>query len=93
MILQPVLTEKSLEEAKKGKYTFWVERHLTKHQIKKIVDDVFSVNVVKVRTMNVAGKTKKTITGRKKVIMPRKKAVVTLKEKEKIDLFEGKKSK
>lgn len=89
--LIPVLTEKSLEQAKNGNYTFWVDRDLTKHQIKKLVSQVFGVNVVRVRTMNVTGETKKTLTGRKREIQPRKKAIVTLKEKEKIDLFEAKK--
>lgn len=89
--LIPVLTEKSLEEAKRGKYTFWVGRNMTKYQIKKLISDVFEVSVVKVRTMNYVGETKRTQTGKIKRVMPRKKAVVTLKEKEKIDLFESKK--
>lgn len=93
MKLIPVLTEKSLEEAKKGKYTFLVDRGITKYQIRKLVDEVFSVNVTKVRTINLKGETKKTISGRKKIIQPTKKAIITLKEKEKIDLFETKKGK
>lgn len=93
MRLQPVLTEKSLSEAKKGNYTFWVDRGLTKHQIRKVISETFEVKVVRVRTLNVAGETKKTMTGRKRVTMPRKKAIVTLGEKDKIDLFEEKKSK
>lgn len=88
MRLKPVLTEKSMSEAKKGIYTFWVERGMNKNQIRKAVEDVFGVNVVKVRTINVAGETKRTFRGEKRVIKPRKKAMVTLKEKEKIDLFE-----
>lgn len=93
MKLTPVLTEKGLEEAKKGKFTFWVDRRTTKHKIKKIVDEVFGVNVTRVRTMNYAGETKRTVMGRKRIIQPRKKAIVTLKGKEKIDLFETKKGK
>lgn len=91
MKLKPILTEKSLEEAKKGNYTFLANSGLTKHQIKKIVSELFNVHVKKVRTVNIAGETKKTIMGRKRVIQPRKKAIVTLAEKEKIDLFESKK--
>lgn len=90
---EPVLTEKSLEQAKKGNYTFWVDRNFTKHQIKKLVGEVFGVNVVRVRTANIAGETKKTLAGVRRVVQSRKKAIVTLKEKEKIDLFEEKKSK
>ena len=91
MKLEPVLTEKSLNEAKRGNYTFWVDRRLTKPQVKRLIDEVFGVNVVKVRTLNVAAEVKKTLTGRKRVIQPKKKAIVTLREKEKIDLFESKK--
>lgn len=90
---EPVLTEKSLEQAKKGNYTFWVDRNLTKHQIKKLVGGVFGVSVIRVRTANIAGETKKTLAGVRRVVQSRKKAIVTLKEKEKIDLFEEKKSK
>ncbi len=89
--LIPVLTEKSLEEAKKGNYTFWVDRGWNKFKIKRIVDEVFGVNAVKVRTINYVGRIKKDFRGKKKVIKPRKKAMVTLKGKEEIDLFESKK--
>jgi len=88
MKLIPVLTEKSMSEAEKGNYTFFVERNMNKGQIKKAVEEAFGVNVVKVRTMNVTGEEKRTMRGRKKIIKPKKKAMVTLKEKEKIDLFE-----
>ena len=89
--LIPVLTEKSLKEAGRGNYTFWVDKNMTKHQINKLVNDVFGVKVLKVRTMNVAGEIKKTAMGRKRIVKSRKKAIVTLGEKEKIDLFEEKK--
>lgn len=91
MRLRPVLTEKSLAEAKRGNYTFLVGRNLTKNQIRKVIEAVFGVNVVRVRTMNIVGETKKGVLGRKREIQPRKKAIVSLKEKEKIDLFEERK--
>jgi large subunit ribosomal protein L23 len=91
MKLIPILTEKSLELAKDGKYTFWVDRNSTKPQVKKLVSDIFNVAVANVRTINLAGETKRTMAGKKKIIKPRKKAVVTLKGKDKIDLFEEKK--
>lgn len=93
MKIQPVLTEKSLGEAKRGNYTFWVEPGLTKHQIKRLVEDVFAVKVTKVRTLNLKKMVKKTLMGRKRVLSARKKAIVTLSGKDKIDLFEEKKSK
>jgi large subunit ribosomal protein L23 len=93
MKLQPVLTEKSLQEAKRGNYIFFVDRNLTKPQIEKLVNEVFGVTVSKVRTLNLRRIVKKTITGRKKVIPAQKKAIVTLSGKDKIDLFEEKSSK
>lgn len=90
MRLEPIITEKTLDLAKKGKYTFRVGVGMRKHQIKKLVDEVFGVHVKKVWTMNVKGENKRTLRGRKKKVMPFKKAIVTLGDKEKIDLFDTK---
>ena len=87
MKLKPVLTEKSMDEAKKGNYTFFVERNMNKRQIRKMIEEIFEVSVVKVRTMNVAGEVKRTNMGKKRIIKPKKKAIVTLEGKDKIDLF------
>ena len=86
--LEPVLTEKSLKNAAEGKYTFFVDRGLNKYQIRKHVEEIFGVSVVKVRTLKKPGEKKRTVYGRKKIIKPRKKAIVTLKEGEKIKVFE-----
>lgn len=91
MKLLPIITEKSLSDAKKGKYTFKVGLHMTKFEIKKAVEDAFKVHVVNVNTTKEAGEVKRTMWGRKRVLKPGKKAVVMLKEKESIDLFETKK--
>jgi len=87
MKLRPVLTDKSMDEAKKGNYTFFVERNMNKRQIRKMIEEIFEVSVVKVRTMNVAGEVKRTNMGKKRIIKPKKKAIVTLEGKDKIDLF------
>ncbi|OGM13876.1 50S ribosomal protein L23 [Candidatus Woesebacteria bacterium RIFCSPLOWO2_01_FULL_39_23] len=93
MIIQPVLTEKSLEAAKKGDYTFYVEPGLTKYQARELVERVFSVHVTNIRTMIFKREVKRIYTGRKRVIHPKKKIIVTLRAKERIDLFEVKKGK
>jgi len=90
--LEPILTEKTLKLAEEGKYTFRVGLGLNKFQIKKLIEDVFGVHAVSVRTVKESGERKRTQRG-KRVILPEKKAIVTLKEKEKIDLFETKKKK
>lgn len=93
MMLKPVITEKSLSEAKEGNYTFYVDKRLNKNQIKMLVESTFDVTVTKVRTINVRGESKRNHLGRKKIIKPRKKAIVALGEKDSIDLFEEKKGK
>lgn len=88
--LKPVVTEKSLSLAKTGSYTFLVDNNLTKNQIKKAINEVFGVNVVTVKTINLPEEIKKNHMGKKRRIKSKKKTIVTLKDKEKIDLFEEK---
>lgn len=86
--LEPVFTEKTLNDAKKGKYTFRVDKRLNKYQIRELVEKAFGVNVTDIKTMNEPGEVKRTLQGRKRIILPKKKAIVSLKDKEKIDIFE-----
>ncbi len=88
MKLEPIITEKSMNNAKEGKYTFRVGRSLNKIQIKKLIEETFGVHVTDVKTIRSRGGVKRTPQGRKRIIQPAKKAIVTLKDKEKIDLFE-----
>jgi len=88
MKLEPIITEKTLNAAKNGEYTFRVSVGINKHQIKSLVEKIFDVHVTRVRTMNVAGEIKRTYQGKRKEIKPSKKAIVQLKDKEKITLFE-----
>ena len=91
MKLIPVLTEKSLEEARRGSYTFLVDRGLNKDQIKKRIESVFGVHVTGVNTLNIKALSRKNLKGYIQREKGAKKAIVTLKDKEKIDLFEEKK--
>ncbi|OGM18394.1 50S ribosomal protein L23 [Candidatus Woesebacteria bacterium RIFCSPHIGHO2_01_FULL_37_10] len=93
MKIKALITEKSLKDAKKGRFTFEVEQSLSKYAIRDLINDIFNVHVTTVKTSNYKGRTKKTYTGKVKIIKPRKKAIVTLKDKEKIDLFEESKGK
>ena len=88
MKLIAVLTEKSLNASKVGKYTFWVDFGLTKNQVKRQVEQIFGVHVKSVRTINYRGRHEVNYRGKMRKIMPRKKAIVSIGEKEKIDLFE-----
>lgn len=90
MRLTPVLTEKSLQDAKEGKYTFLVDKRLTKGEISRLVESSFAVNVSSVRTANIKGGEKKNVKGRIQTKKAYKKAWVGLKDKGKIELFEEK---
>ncbi len=90
MKLIPILTEKSLGEAKKGKYTFLVDSDMNKPDVKCVVDTVFKVHTRQVRIISSRGGTKKNLRGKIQRIAPKKKAIIVLKAGEKIDLFEEK---
>ena len=89
IIIAPIVTEKSMNDAAKGKFTFKVHKQAEKQQIKKIIESKFKVDVIRVATITVKGKMKKT--GKKRMdeqTQGYKKAIVSLKQGQKIDLFE-----
>ncbi|MCL2024906.1 MAG: 50S ribosomal protein L23 [Coriobacteriia bacterium] len=89
VILRPIVSEKSLYAMETNNvYTFEVAKSASKPQIAQAVEEIFGVTVVKVNTMNVAGKPRRVRyqLGHTKSW---KKALVTLAEGDKIDLFPG----
>jgi large subunit ribosomal protein L23 len=89
VLIAPVITEKSMANAGKGKYTFKVVNEADKASIKKEIEKRFSVDVTAVTTVIVKGKMKRS--GKKRMEKRTsnwKKAVVALKPGQKIDLFE-----
>ena len=58
IIIRPIMTEKSYAGMAEGKYTFEVALTATKVDIKKAVEELFSVKVLKVNTMRYDGKKK-----------------------------------
>jgi ribosomal protein L23 len=77
VILKPVLTEKSAIALEEGKYTFKVDTRATKIQIRKAVEELFNVKVLKVATLNYDGKSKR-VRGIKGRTAKYKKAIVTI---------------
>jgi len=55
IIIRPVITEQSMEDQDIKKYAFQVANDASKTEIKKAVEEIFGVNVIKVTTMNVRG--------------------------------------
>lgn len=90
MILKPIFSEKSLKDAKLGKYSFWVSRSLDKAQIKSLVKRAFGVEVRGVATVNFGALTKRNAKGRMQKVAASKKAIVSLKSG-KIALFDEEK--
>ena len=89
VLLQPVVTEKSMDDAAQKKYTFKVATTATKTEIKTAVEAAFGVTVEKVNTANFDGKLKRQ--GRTQGRTPSyKKAIVKLTDANKpIEFFEG----
>lgn len=89
IIVQPVITEKSMADVNKSKFTFIVRLNATKKEIKMAVEKLFGVHVMNVATIVVKGKTSRVGARRIEVVArPIKKAIVALKSGEKIDAFE-----
>ncbi|MCD8205558.1 MAG: 50S ribosomal protein L23 [Clostridia bacterium] len=87
IILKPLLTEKGYDGIAGMKYTFIVAKSANKIQIKQAVEELFSVEVKSVNTLNCKGKLKRQ--GRTMgYTSSYKKAVVQLKENSKpIEFF------
>jgi large subunit ribosomal protein L23 len=90
IIISPIISEKSMDDVSKTKFTFRVNKGASKGQIKLAIEGKFKVNVIEIKTLNMKGKTKRF--GQKRIETKTsgfKKAIVVLKSGQKIDLFEA----
>ena len=85
-ILAPIITEKATLLSEQNKVVFRVAGDASKDEIAAAVEALFKVNVTKVNTINVKGKTKRFrgIMGKRADV---KKAIVTLAEGQSIDVM------
>lgn len=87
IILQPLVTEKGTHQfTRYNAYPFQVNLWATKEQIKKAVEELFGVRVLKVRTQNRLGKQRR-YRYRFGRLSSWKKAIVTLHEEDRIEFF------
>lgn len=86
IIIRPIVSERSYDLMEQNKYTFEVARGANKYQIKDAIEEIFSVKVESVNTINVKPK-KKRVRYIQGYTRQWKKAVVTLKEGETIEIF------
>ena len=63
VLLGPHVSEKASLAAERGQVVFRVAPDATKPEIKKAVEQLFNVKVKAVSTLNVKGKTKRTVRG------------------------------
>jgi large subunit ribosomal protein L23 len=92
VVLRPVISEKSMAETQRGKYTFAVHDDANKMQIKAAVEELFKVTVLEVNVLTTKAKEKSRNRRRGRVrgwTSPWKKAVVSIKPTDKIEFFEG----
>jgi large subunit ribosomal protein L23 len=88
VIIRPVVSEKSYALIVEGKYTFRVDDRAHKTQIAAAVEEIFDVEVARVRTAKVRSKPKRRNLQRGRT-RAWKKAVIQLAPGERIELFEG----
>jgi large subunit ribosomal protein L23 len=89
VIIRPVVSEKSYAGLETNRYTFLVDPRSNKTEIKEAVQQIWNVRVLKVNTMNRAGKVKR-FRYTQGMRPSHKLAVVTLAEGDSIEIFEQK---
>ena len=91
ILLKPIITEKA-EALSEGsnKYSFLVHKKANKLEIRKAIEDKYSVKVARVNTLIMPSKAKSRNT-KSRVLIGRvpsyKKAIISLKDGETIDFF------
>ena len=91
VLKRPVDTEKTRFQGAlyEPQYSFEIDRKANKQQVKAAVEQIFDVDVIKVRIINV--KPKSGRYGRRVVVRRPgwKKAIVTLADGQRLNIFEG----
>ena len=87
IVLKPLVTEKGMHRSTRNNaYAFEVNRLATKADVKRAVEDLFEVTVLKVHIQNRKGKPRRTKM-RLGYTQDWKKAIVTLDAEHRIELF------
>ncbi len=89
VLIKPLISEKSMRDAAKNRYTFLVHQDANKSQIMKEVAEVFKVKPMSVKTIMMKGKVsqnKKTRSLSRD--QNRKKAIIELSVGQKLDIFD-----
>lgn len=87
IIIRPIVSEHSYDMMGENCYTFEVAKDANKIEIRNAVEEIFSVKVVKVNTLNVKSKPKRVRYQTQGKTRTWKKAMVTLQAGDTIELF------
>ena len=87
-IISPNITEKSTSLSELNKIVFKVNKGASKDAIKRSIEKIFKVNVIKINIINKKNRVKIT-RGKKVNVQGYKKAIITLKKGQSIDLTTG----
>ncbi len=89
IVQSPVVTEKSTSlRSESNQYSFYVHPKSNKIEIKKTIEKLFKVKVLKVNTIKTRGK-KRRLGRYEGYTSSRKKAIITLRAGDTIKVFEG----
>ena len=86
VIIKPLITEKSTEGNEINRYSFEVNRHADKGQIRRAVEEIYGVRVVSVATQNRKGQLRRSRHGYWRARCM-KQAVVKIHPEDRIELF------
>jgi len=87
-IISPAVTEKSTFLSEQNKVVFKVHQGANKNSIKRSIEKIFKVKVIKINTINYKSKVK-MVRGKIAKTKKFKKAIITLKKGQSIDLAAG----
>ncbi|OGH10327.1 MAG: 50S ribosomal protein L23 [Candidatus Levybacteria bacterium RIFCSPHIGHO2_01_FULL_36_15] len=89
IVIRPIITEKSLKEAKAGRYTFLVAKDVDAGEIRGALKELYNVDAKEINTNNIKKKkTRLTKLGKKIRDLSYKKARVVLEKSQKIAIFD-----
>ena len=89
--IKPIITEKATDDSElNNRYWFKTDKKANKFEIKRTIEDIYNVNVSKIRTMIIKPKSKSRFTKTGVIsgsTSEYKKAIIDLKDGETIDIY------
>lgn len=80
IVKSPLVTEKTTQNSVYRKYAFRVDKQANKVEIKRAIEKIYKVKVIRTSVLIVKGKTKRLRSNQAGKTVSWKKAIVTLKE-------------